>query len=833
MKHSQITLDAILLLLIFLFLTQGCQKMTSDWKPVEGKLLTRWAKQVTPKNVHLEYPRPQLVRQQWKNLNGLWEYAILPKEAIQPQIYQGKILVPFPVESALSGVAKAVGENNILWYRRVFPVPEEWSGKQILLHFGAVDWETKIWINGKEIGSHRGGYDAFYFDITEALKKSGEQEILVAVWDPIDSGTQPRGKQVKNPHGIWYTSVTGIWQTVWLEPVNPAFIQSIKIVPDIDAQMVAVTPIIAGPDSAFDITLLAKLNGRTIAETKTVCGKTGFLPIKNARLWNPDSPFLYDLVAYLQNGKGEKVDEIKSYFGMRKISLGRDESGITRLMLNNQFVFQFGPLDQGWWPDGLYTAPSDEALRSDIEVTRQLGFNLARKHVKIEPQRWYYWCDKLGLLVWQDMPSGDRFIGGDMPDLQRSAESTRQYEFELKQLVETFGNHPCIVMWVPFNEGWGQFDTPRVVELIKSLDPSRLVDNASGWTDRKVGDVMDIHSYPGPAMPALEEKRAIVLGEFGGLGLPVAGHTWQEEKNWGYRNFADAVELTAAYRELIKNLYPMVTKGLSAAVYTQTTDVEIEVNGLMTYDRGQIKMTAAEVSKINQGYLPPIILSENEILLDSVEVALKNVRQPGEIYYTLDGLEPGKQSALYDKPIMIKESAIIKAQTFWRDGSKSGVSQQTYKKVAWRPSEKVASAQSGIQFSYFENDAAPWDKLPDFSHLTAKEKGVILKINLESRLREDNFGLVFQGLFLAPKDGIYKFFTNSDDGSQLLIGNDLLVDNDLTHGMVEKSGQIALQAGFHPIKITFFQGRGGKGLFVSFKGPGMIKQELQSNVLFH
>jgi hypothetical protein len=326
------------------------------------------------------------------------------------------------------------------------------------------------------------------------------------------------------------------------------------------------------------------------------------MPVKNVRLWTPEDPHLYNLVISLKLGN-RTLDKVESYFGMRKISLGKDEKGFTRLMLNNKPYFQFGPLDQGFWPDGLYTAPTDEALRYDIEMTKKLGFNMARKHVKIEPERWYYWCDKLGLLVWQDMPSGDKYIGGKDPDITRSPESAKEFEQELTALVQGRGNHPCIVMWVPYNEGWGQWDTARIVDMIKKLDPTRLVDNTSGWSDRGVGDVNDMHMYPGPGSPQPEANRAAVLGEFGGLGLPVRGHTWQGEKNWGYRSFTNAESLTTAYIDLVAKLFPLIDeKGLSAAVYTQTTDVEIEVNGLMTYDRALVKMDLNRVAEANHGH---------------------------------------------------------------------------------------------------------------------------------------------------------------------------------------------------------------------------------------
>ena len=586
------------------------------WHPVSGPLMTRWAKEVTPENVHSEYPRPQMVRHDWMNLNGLWDYAITPLTAGNPATFDGKILVPFPIESALSGVMKPLGETNYLWYRRSFAIPKSWHGRNVLLHFGAVDWSATVWVNGKELGSHRGGYDGFSFDITDALKASVENEIVVAVSDPTDGGTQPRGKQVRGPHGIWYTPTSGIWQTVWLEPVADGRVEKLKIVPDFDSASVSVDVLATTPPAQkteLKIEVLdkgrviqtANLERNTAASNQVLNDSKAVLKIPHFKAWSPDSPFLYDLrITVVADGK--KTDEVQSYFGMRKISLGKDERGFTRLLLNNQPLFQFGPLDQGFWPDGLYTAPTDEALRYDIEMTKKLGFNLARKHVKVEPDCWYYWCDKLGLLVWQDMPSGDKYIRGNDADLARSAESAAQFETEWKAIISERFNHPSIVMWVPFNEGWGQFDTARIVNLTKECDPTRLVDNASGWTDRGVGDVNDLHNYPGPASPKPESQRAAVLGEFGGLGLPVKGHTWQSEKNWGYRSFTNSSGLTDTYLKLVKRLHPLVgTHGLSAAVYTQTTDVEGEVNGLMTYDRALVKMDATAISAANRKLQDP------------------------------------------------------------------------------------------------------------------------------------------------------------------------------------------------------------------------------------
>ena len=577
-----------LLPLICLVLCSSCTAQ-GGYEPAEGPLLTRWAKDVSAENALPEYPRPQMVRTDWLNLNGLWDYAIKPKDQSQPAEFDGQILVPYPVESALSGVMKPVGPDNRLWYRRTFDIPKKWENKRVLLHFGAVDWDATVWVNGKKRGNHRGGYDPFTFDVTDVLKEGAKQEIVVSVWDPTDAGWQPRGKQVKKPGGIMYTAVTGIWQTVWLEPVPQTYIESLVIVPDIDKGEVQITANVVGGSAGTG--LAAKVAGKGFAgAAASSAGNKLTIKMLDARLWSPEAPYLYDVTVSV-GSDDEPIDSVKSYFGMRKISLGRDDGGILRLCLNNKPLFQYGPLDQGWWPDGLYTAPTDEALRYDIEVLKKLGCNMLRKHVKVEPDRLYYWCDKLGLMVWQDMPSGDNKTDADK----------RQFELELTRVIGAFHNHPCIIMWVPFNEGWGQHDTEHYVELIKELDPTRLVNNASGWSDSGVGDVQDIHSYPGPAAPPVEDKRAAVLGEFGGLGLPVEGHTWQAEKNWGYRSYTNANELTDAYVALIKKLHPLTgAPGLAAAVYTQTTDVEVEVNGLMTYDRAMIKMDAERVAAANK-----------------------------------------------------------------------------------------------------------------------------------------------------------------------------------------------------------------------------------------
>ncbi len=577
---------------------------TKPWRPARGPLATRWASQVDPAKTHPEYPRPQMVRPEWVNLNGLWDFAIRPKDGDRPADFDGRILVPFPVESALSGVMKPVKPDQRLWYRRTFALAPPQPGKRWLLHFGAVDWDTTVILNGKTLGAHRGGYDPFSFDVTDAFAPSGTQELVVSVWDPTDAGSQPRGKQVLKPGGIMYTANTGIWQTVWLEPVPDVRIDSLNLVPDVDASELRLTVTLSG--ARVDSRIMARVfdGDREIAAAEGQPGSPFALKIREPKLWSPNQPFLYGLRVAIHGG-----DEVQSYFGMRKIVLAKDESGINRLFLNGKPLFQLGPLDQGWWPDGLYTAPTDQALKYDLDITRQLGFNMIRKHVKVEPDRWYYWCDTMGILVWQDMPAGDN----------RDASSKTQFAVELERMIDARRNHPSIVMWVPFNEGWGQHDTPQYVEWIKHHDPTRLVNNASGWTDTKTGDVVDMHNYPGPGMPPTEPTRAAVLGEFGGLGLPLENHVWVDKNNWGYRSFKNREALSSAYQELISRLRGLVAKGLSAAVYTQTTDCEVEVNGLMTYDREVIKLPVEAVAQAHKVLYQP--LPTIKLLVPTAETA--------------------------------------------------------------------------------------------------------------------------------------------------------------------------------------------------------------------
>ena len=575
------------------------------WQPAGDKIKTAWADKVDPACPLPEYPRPTLVRPAWQNLNGHWNYAIRPADAPQPELFDGKILVPYPVESSLSGVQRRLAENEVLWYERRFTVPAEWRQGALLLHFGAVDWEADVYLNGIHVGGHKGGYTAFSIDIAPYLTR-GEQTLAVRVADPTDRGTQPRGKQVTEARTIWYTPVTGIWQTVWLEPVPESRIASLRTTPDIDTKSLTVEAAIVGARRGDIVEITLRDNGRTVAEARAAAGEPLRLTLPEMKLWTPDTPMLYDLETTLLRG-GKSVDRVGSYAAMRKNSVVRGKEGFLRLALNDRECFQFGPLDQGWWPDGLYTAPTDEALAYDIIKTKDLGFNMIRKHVKVEPERWYWHCDRLGILVWQDMPNGgpspewqnNRYFDGT--EAKRTAESEAQFRKEWKEIVDQLYNHPSVAMWVPFNEAWGQFKTEEIARWTKDYDPTRIVNAASGgnfYPD--AGEVLDIHSSPHPLFFLFDIGRVNVIGEYGGIGLPLEGHLWQPDQNWGYVRFKNAGEVTDEYVRYAEMLERLIPTGCSGAVYTQTTDVEIEVNGLMTYDRKRMKVDERRLHEVNQ-----------------------------------------------------------------------------------------------------------------------------------------------------------------------------------------------------------------------------------------
>jgi hypothetical protein len=558
------------------------------WQLGKAPLMTRWASEVKPANCLPEYPRPQMVRQDWLNLNGLWDYAMEPTTRGRPAVFGGQVLVPFPLGSALSGVMRQMEEGETLWYRRAITIPVAWSKKRVKLHCGAIDWQCRVFVNGRQCGEHRGGYDAFTFDITDCLRWEGTEEILIAVTDPVE-GDQPRGKQSRKPEGCFYSEMSGVWQTIWLEPVPRVSIEELKLTPELDNRGLSVRVAANTLSESVRVQATAWAGDKEVANIQGDANTSLFMALSEIRPWSPDDPFLYDLeVTLLEND--QPVDRVTSYFGMRKISLLSDERGTKHLALNNEPLFQVGVLDQGFWPDGIYTAPTDQALRSDLEFLKRAGFNLVRKHVKVEPERWYYWCDKMGLLVWQDMPSAKN----------ATSEGRRAFETELLKMLRNLGNHPSIILWVLFNEGWGQFDTERLTQLMKATDPSRLVNSASGWTDMRVGDIVDVHSYPGPEAPDPEPRRAAVLGEFGGLGFPIESHSWPSNR-WSYKDVVHPKALEEAYTRLMERVWSLRDqRGLSAAVYTQVTDVESESNGLLTYDRAIAKMPPEVVAKANR-----------------------------------------------------------------------------------------------------------------------------------------------------------------------------------------------------------------------------------------
>lgn len=579
----------------------------------QARMTTEWTEKVDVDNVWNVYPRPTMERSRWMNLNGKWNYAITPRNDVKPSSFEGKILVPFAVESYLSGVERTVGVDSVLWYNRTFKVPASWKGDDVLLNFGAVDWKVDVWVNGMKVGSHTGGYSPFSFNITDALR-NGENEITVKVWDPSDKGQQPRGKQVAKPGGIFYTPVTGIWQTVWLEPVAKTHISRLKITPDIDSRKLTVEALTSGPAPAETVTVNVLDDGKIVASGSAVAGNPVEIEMPaDMKLWSTDAPFLYDLDVKATKG-GKTVDAVKSYAAMRKISYGRDNNGVNasnmmRLRLNNEDIFQFGPLDQGYWPDGLYTAPTYEAMVFDIDKTKDLGFNMIRKHVKVEPEVWYEYCDRNGIIVWQDMPSGSGGSGWQNHDYfkgeerKKSPEVDREFRKEWQEIIEALYNHPSIAVWVPFNESWGQYDTVNIANWTKELDPSRLVNPASGGNFFDCGDILDVHNYPAPMIYLLSYGKANVIGEYGGIGLALDGHLWMPDRNWGYIQFKTPAEVTEEYLKYLKVLEELAGIAYTGAVYTQTTDVEGEVNGLITYDRRKVKVDEKRIGDANRALI--------------------------------------------------------------------------------------------------------------------------------------------------------------------------------------------------------------------------------------
>ncbi len=558
---------------------------------------------------HAAYPRPQLRRETWQNLNGMWNYCIRHGDH-RPEQFDGTICVPFAAESQLSGVHKPVLPQDSLWYSCSFSITDFDAKKRTLLHFGAVDYCCTVYINDQPVGSHVGGYTPFSFDITDYVTDC-ENTILLCVRDKTDCGDAPRGKQVLHPEGIWYTAVTGIWQTVWLEQVAPAHFTKIHFCPHLDC-----VEITAQTSCSATVHMKIWEGEKLIAAETFPSSQTCTVHFESPHLWSPEDPFLYRVILTLSEND-RATDTVESYFGLRTFAVKPDDQGITRFFLNDRPYFQKGLLDQGYWPDGLYTAPNDDALRADIENAKSLGFNMLRKHIKVEPARWYYYCDVLGMLVWQDMPSGAKYPGKavavGLPNLgihladrhyklfrRTDAAAREQFLRELTEIIDTLKDTVCISTWVPFNEGWGQFDSADITARIWAIDPSRPVDSASGWHDQGAGDYKSQHTYIVKIRAQKSGGRAYALTEYGGYSQIIDGHCWDEMNSFGYKMFPDREALSLAYQRLHEEqVFPLIQKGLCVSIYTQLTDVELEVNGIYTYDRAMCKLDPDVVRAIN------------------------------------------------------------------------------------------------------------------------------------------------------------------------------------------------------------------------------------------
>jgi hypothetical protein len=826
------------------------------WQPVQGRPLTQWAAQLRPDSVLPEYPRPQLVRPRWQNLNGLWDFAIVevntthapaspvasvpggegPATALPApaaSAFTTRILVPFAPEAALSGVGQ---HAERVAYRRRFQPPALAAGERLLLHVDACDWHCTVYVNGRQVADHRGGYDAISADVTDALRTGADQELVVAVYDPTDAFGQPRGKQVSKPEGIWYTPVTGIWQTVWLEPVASSSIERLAMTPDVARRALRLTTFSRGPSSGRQrVEAVARANGVEVGRVTGAPGAELRLPVPKPHLWSPEDPFLYDLRVTLRDGDRE-IDRVDSYFGMRTVGMAKDRNGFQRIALNGTPVFQVGPLDQGWWPDGLYTAPTDEALRSDIVAMKALGFNMVRKHIKVEPPRWYYWADKLGLPVWQDMPSG----WNDVPAARDAFVS------ELRQMIDGRRNSPSIVVWVPFNEKWGQFDTPRIVRIIQQMDRSRLINDVSGWQHERVGDIIDVHRYQGPQAMYGEKDRIALVGEFGGLGYKVPGHAWAGD-SWGYGGlFPSTAALQDRYDLLLKRVYhDRDTHGIGAAVYTQLTDVEVELNGFFTYDRAVLKFDTARVAAVNRGYAP-YLLPELPDFTDSVRVVISQ-GTPTEVRYTVDGSEPTRSSRRYTAPFVVRQNTTVRARAF-ANGQPSAAPEARveYRLVPGR-APVAATVSRGVAYEYYR-DTTPepafrmnwpvrWQvERPEVrpEDFPARKSGVLRNFSLSPRDTNEMFAFRYKGYVRVPRTGVYTFLARSDDGAALWVGDqNVFWSVGQSPKTTETWGSVALQAGLHPITLTHFQAYGPMALELLVDGPGMRRQRVPDSMLFH
>ena len=585
-----------------------------DTKPFQSELTTKWGEEVTAENAWTEYPRPQLQRGSWTNLNGNWDYAVTSvKQLDQPNDWASKILVPYCLESKLGGVQHLLDGREALWYHRTFNVTSI-DNARTLLNFEAVDYRCEVFVNRKSVGRHVGGNTPFSFDITDAVK-AGDNELIVRVEDDTEK-YQLRGKQTLNARGIWYTQVSGIWQTVWLEQVSNSYIQDLKIATSAEAGTITIKPVVMGSNPVKATVKVTVKDGDTIVAEGSDTDSIQ-LKVVAAKLWTPSNPHLYNIEATLVDSAGKAIDRVQSYTGIRTVGKVKDADGDWRFSLNGNVIFHWGPLDQGWWPDGLLTPPSDEAMLFDIQWLKDAGFNMVRKHIKVEPRRYYYHCDRLGMMVWQDQVSGG-VKDKDWPewtrlkpnpeDAQWPDDQHSQWMLELERMIDNLESHPSIVCWVPFNEAWGQHRTMEVGKWLVNRDPSRLVNVASGGNFWPSGDIVDEHRYPHPGFPfELDTNGRFdnfikVMGEFGGHGYPVQGHLWDaKRRNWGYGDLPKTeAEYKDRYVTSINMLDGLRRQGIAAGVYTQTTDVEGEINGLMTYDRRVIKIPASDLANLHK-----------------------------------------------------------------------------------------------------------------------------------------------------------------------------------------------------------------------------------------
>jgi hypothetical protein len=706
----------------------------TDWKPGNFRLPTRWSKEVSPTNALPEYPRPQMTRGNWTNLNGLWDYAITAKDAAQPSSFEGKILVPYPIESALSGVQKSLMPDQNLWYNKKINI-EPKAGEKTLLHFGAVDYQCWVFVNGKEAGTHTGGYTAFTLDIT-GLIKSGENDVTIKVFDPTNAGNGPHGKQVLRPESIYYTPSSGIWQTAWLESVPANYISGLIITPDIDKSVINITV-----ESAAKTTVQLMVDGKNIkGKTNTV------IPVKigNAKLWSPASPYLYDFTAKLGN------DEVKSYFAMRKISVAKDDKGIDRIFLNNKPYFNLGTLDQGFWPDGLYTAPTDEALAFDIKAIKAMGFNTIRKHIKVEPARWYYYTDKLGMLVWQDMVN---------PNQQLPAGAQQAFENQSKEIVAQLHNNPSITTYVLFNEKWGQYDQERLTRWLKNADPSRIVNGHSGeylYVNEKLrspspnayiaADITDVHAYPDPMNAIRMDGKAQVCGEFGGIGVFIPEHQWNTNSAWGYIQEKPAA-LKAKYTIMAQHLKLFEQQGMSGSIYTQPFDVEGEQNGLLTYDREIVKIPFEDLRTIHKGLNPDMGTIP--------EVTAKNadITEPGEVYSKLlqQYIDGNRDPKFLQKMAMMAMQAGDKPGGALASAAYIDNLQKPYSKESLGYIMQVTNSVKDKGFQIIQDNVAAIDAAMGPRQAEVKMMNIVFKDEIESAVSGQNANPNWNALAASTK----------------------------------------------------------------------------------